>query len=415
MPAPAVKVEIGLNFAQSDEIGFKLDDAVRGVLDNTVYTLSGERFYDITERLLDAQTNRGKSQALDRIDAGNASINLDNYDRLFDPLYEAGLYYGQLVPKRKIRISCNNYPVMFGFIDDLDIAYLPPNRSVVQIQLSDAFSAFSDNDLPEVVPVVELAGARVTRILDLPTVAWSPTERQIDEGNTLLTDVTITEGTGALSYLQQLATSEAGDVFIAKNGDFVFQERNRPPGQIDLVFTDEATVGTSTVIPFSSLGVVYGSENLYNRIVLSNNDPSFPNEATAEDFDSQAVYGPRTYTQNGLLTDSLTDLQFLADFLLARFKQPQYRFDSLTLSLDTLSTSQQNEVLDLEIGNIVQVKFTPSGIPPAIEQYCKVIGIQHDWSNSEKQMTLSLETLDFSLFILDDVVFGILDEDQLSY
>jgi hypothetical protein len=105
----------------------------------------------------------------------------------------------------------------------------------------------------------------------------------------------------------------------------------------------------------------------------------------------------------------------LADFLLARFKQPQYRFDSLTLSLDTLSETQQNEVLDLEIGNIVQVKFTPSGIPPAIEQYCKVIGIQHDWSNSEKQMTLALERLDFSLFILDDAVFGILDEDQLSY
>jgi hypothetical protein len=415
MPVPAVKVEIGLNLNQSDDIGFQLNDAVRGVLDNTTFTLSGERFYDITDRLLDAQTARGKSQALDRIDAGNASINLDNYDRLFDPLYAAGPYFGQLIPKRKIRISCNGYPVMFGYIDDLDIAYLPPNRSVVQIQLSDAFSQLSDNDLPEVFPDIELSGARVTRILDLPTVAWALAERQIDTGNTLLSDATISEGTGALSYLQQLAISEAGDVFIGKNGDFVFQERNRTPGQIDLVFTDQVSVGSSTVIPFSSLGVVYGSENLYNRIVLTNNDSPFPNEALAEDFESQGVYGPRTYTQSGLLTNSAADLQFLADFLLARFKQPQYRFDSLTLSLDTLSTSQQNEVLDLEIGNIVQVLFTPSGIPPAIEQYCKVIGIQHEWSNSEKQMTLSLERLDFSLFLLDDLVFGILDEDQLSY
>jgi len=30
-------------------------------------------------------------------------------------------------------------------------------------------------------------------------------------------------------------------------------------------------------------------------------------------------------------------------------------------------------------------------------------------------MTLALERLDFALFILDDLVFGILDEDQLSY
>jgi hypothetical protein len=281
--------------------------------------------------------------------------------------------------------------------------------------LSDAFSALSDNDLPEVFPDVELAGARVERILDLPTVNWSPTERQIDEGNTLLTDVEISEGTGALSYLQQLAISEAGDIYIAKNGDFVFRERNSTPGVIDLVFTDEVSVGSSTVIPFSTLGVVYGSENLFNRVVLTNNDPSFPNEATAEDFDSQGVYGPRTYTQNGLLTNSAEDLQFLADFILARFKEPQYRFESLTISLDTLSESQQDEVLDLEIGNIVQVRFTPSGIPPAIDQYCKVIGIQHDWANSEKRMTLALERLDFALFILDDVIFGILDEDQLSY
>jgi hypothetical protein len=415
MPAPAVKVEIGLNLNQSDEIGFKLDDPVRGLLDNTIYTLSGERFYDITERLIDAQTQRGKSQALDRIDAGNATINFDNFDRLFDPLYEAGPYYGQLIPKRKIRISCNDYPVMFGFIDDLDIAYLPPNRSVVTVHLSDAFSQLADNNLPETSPDVELAGARVERILDLPTVNWSVNERQIDVGNTELSDATISEGTGVLSYLQQLAISEAGDVFVGKNGDFVFRERNRPPGLIDLVFTDESSVGTSTVIPFTNLGVIYGSENLYNRIVLTNDDPSFPNEAIAEDFESQGIYGPRSYTQNGLLTNSQEDLQFLADFLLARFKEPQYRFESLTLSLDTISESQQNEVLDLEIGNIVQVRFTPSGIPPVIEQYCKVIGIRHDWSNSEKQMTLALERLDFALFILDDVVFGILDEDQLSY
>jgi hypothetical protein len=116
-----------------------------------------------------------------------------------------------------------------------------------------------------------------------------------------------------------------------------------------------------------------------------------------------------------LLNNEPEDLQFLADFLLARFKEPQYRFQSLSVVLDVLSEAQQNEVLDLEIGNVVQVKFTPSGIPPAIEQYCRVIGISHDWQNNEKRINLSLERLDFSLFILDDPVLGILDEDRLSY
>jgi hypothetical protein len=415
MPAPVVKVELALDLGNRDPDSFYLNDPVKGVLNNTLYTLGGDRFQDITSRLLEANTSRGRSQALDRIDAGTADISLDNFDRLFDPLYAAGPYFGQLIPKRRIRISCNGFDVINAYIDDLDIAYLPPNRSVVSIQSSDALATLSDNQLPEETPPVELSGARVTRVLNLPTVAWPTNLRQIDNGNTFFSDVDISEGTGALSYLQNAATSEAGDLFISKSGDFVFKARNSNPGLIDVIFTDEPTVGSLTVIPFSSLGVVYGSENLYNRVVLTNNDPTFPNEATAEDFDSQAIYGPRSYTANGLLTDSLADLQYLADFILARFKEPQYRFESVTLTLDTMTEAQQNKVLDLEIGDVVQVKFTPSGIPPAIEQYCKVIGISHSWGNSEKQMTFALERLDFSLFILNDPVFGILDEDRLSF
>jgi hypothetical protein len=83
--------------------------------------------------------------------------------------------------------------------------------------------------------------------------------------------------------------------------------------------------------------------------------------------------------------------------------------------MDTLSESEQNEVLNLEIGDIVQVRFTPSGIPPAIEQYVRIIGISHDWSNNEKRISLSLESLGFSLFVLNNPVLGVLDEDRLSF
>jgi hypothetical protein len=160
--------------------------------------------------------------------------------------------------------------------------------------------------------------------------------------------------------------------------------------------------------------VVFGSEELYNRIIVSN-DQLFPDEAIAEDAASQATYGPRSYTVTGLLNNDPDELQYLADFLLARFKEPQYRFNSLSVVMDILSESQQDEVLDLEIGDIVQVRFTPSGIPPAIEQYVRIIGISHDWSNNEKRIELNLERLDFSLFVLDSPVLGILDEDRLSF
>ncbi len=137
MPAPAVKVELGLNLGNRDPIAFKLDDAIRGVLDNTSYTLSGNRFFDISDRLIATSTARGKNQALDRIDAGTSSIVVDNSDRHFDPLYPDGPYFGQLIPRRSVRITCNGFPVFLGSIDDFDIVYAPSNRSQVRIDVSE--------------------------------------------------------------------------------------------------------------------------------------------------------------------------------------------------------------------------------------------------------------------------------------
>jgi hypothetical protein len=414
MPAPVVKVELGADLGARDADTFTLDDPVKGLLDNTLYTLGGTRFFDITDRLISATTQRGKSVALDRIDAGNSNIVLDNADRLFDPLFESGFYFGNLVPGREVKISCNGFDVIHTFIDDIDIAYEPGNRSAVSIQGVDGLSDLTINDLPEVNPDVELSGARVTRILDLPEVGWPADDRIIAEGSSLLSDSDIAEGTSVIGYLQLIATSEAGEVFVSKDNKFVFKGRDTVPTLPDLIFTDEPSIPGYTVIPFADLGVEFGTEELYNRIIVSN-DQQFPDEAIAEDAASQAAYGPRSYTLEGLLNNDPDELQFLADFLLARFKEPQYRFSSLSVIMDILSESQQDEVLDLEIGDIVQVRFTPSGIPPAIEQYVRIIGISHDWQNNEKRINLSLERLDFSLFVLDSPVLGILDEDRLSF
>jgi hypothetical protein len=83
--------------------------------------------------------------------------------------------------------------------------------------------------------------------------------------------------------------------------------------------------------------------------------------------------------------------------------------------LDTITPANQDKVLDLEIGDIVLVRFEPSDIPPAIEQYCRIIGINHDWNPSSKNISFSLERLDFAIFILDDAVLGVLDDDRLAY
>ena len=414
MPAPEVKVELGLNLGQGDPFSFQLDSPTRGLLDNTDFTLGGERFFDITPRLVTTTVRRGKSQALDRIDAGVVAIVVDNSDREFDPLYQDGPYFGQLVPRRSVRISANDQPVFRGFIDDFDIQYEPGVQSVVRIDVSDAFSALANSGLEEFTPDSELSGERIESVLDRAEVDWPADLRDIDPGNTLMLDADVSEGTGTLEYLQLVERSEFGSLFLAKDGKITFRERNAVPNVPDLVFSDEVVAGEYTGIQFADVNIMYGSENLYNRISLENAD-AIPEQAFAEDANSQVVYGPRTLSLSGLLVQEPDELQFLADFNLARYKEPQYRFETVTVVLDTLTTENQDKVLELEIGDIVLVRFEPSDIPPAIEQYVRIIGINHDWNPASKNISFALERLDFAIFILDDPVLGELDNDRLAY
>lgn len=414
MAAPVVKVELGLNLGQGDPFSFVLDDSTKGVLDNTDFTLGGDRFFDITDRLIATTVTRGKNQSLDRIDAGLSSITVDNSDRHFDPLFPDGPFFGQLIPRRTVRVTCNALPVFIGQIDDFDISYAPSNQSNVRIDVSDAFSVLTSSGLEEFTPSEQLSGARVNAVLDRPEIDWPADQREIDPGNSTMLGALIEEGTSVLDYLQLVSNSEFGNLFIGKDGKVVFRERNAVPNTPSLVFSDEVVAGEFTGIQFASVNNVFGSENLFNRIFISNAAEE-PLEATATDEDSQTIFGPRSFNQTDLLVATQDQLQFLADFLLARFKEPQYRFEAVTVVMDTLTTENQDAVLELEIGDIVLVRFEPSDIPPAIEQFCRIIGVSHDWDPVSKNITFALERLDFAIFILDNPVLGVLDTDRLAF
>lgn len=409
----AVKAEIGLDLGDATPIGFKLDDPVRGVLGNLEYVLGGTLFYDISDRLSSVSTRRGKSQALDRIDAGITSITLDNSDRTFDPLYTEGPYFGALVPRRELRITANDTPVFYGYIEDFDLEYQPGNRATVRVDAADAFSVLANSVIDELDPPSELSGARVERVLDLPEVNWPATLRQIDDGNTVLLDSSVI-GTSALEYLQTVANSEFGNLFISKDGDLVFKERNAATSAPDLIFSDDPAPSASTKIPFSAVQAIYGSENLYTRIELANTDV-IPEEVLVENETSSTLYGIRTYSDTSLLVQEATDLQDLANFLLATYQNPLFRFEAVQVIIDKLDETQTAAILDLEIGDIVQVRFQPSNIPPAIELPARIIGISHNWEPQLRRVSFTLETLNLGVFVLDSPLLGQLDNDRLGY
>lgn len=413
MTALDIKVEIGADFSDNSPLYFRLDDATKGKLDNTQFRLGGTFFFDITDRVQAVSTNRGRSEALDKTNAGLASITLDNTDRQFDPLFTESLFFGFLVPRRNVRITANDEPVFLGFIEDVDLQYRPGKDATVRLDLSDGFSKLATARLPELSPDIELPGARINRILDLPEVAWPATERDLATGTVSLLDTDIQEDTVALDYLQLVNDSELGNLFIAKDGKLVFRQRNEIPSLPDVKFSDDPAASLATRIPPTLINNIFGSENLYTRIVISNSD-IIPEEVIVEDATNAGLFGVRTYAATGLLIEELAELETLADLLLENFKEPRFRFDSVNVAVDSLSLDQVEGLLELEIGDTVEVEFTPVGIPPAIKLPCRIIGIKHFWETSQKTSTFALETLLGGLFVLDSNVFGLLDSSTLA-
>jgi hypothetical protein len=383
--------------------GFILDDPVAGVLDNTVYTLGGVVFKDISSRVVALSISRGKNRDLDRFSAGTLNVTLNNEDRAFDPNYASSPYAGAIVPRREVRVTVDGVRAITATIDDWNYNYTPEGASRADIVASDDFTLLARQLLTAGTATPQLTGARVSAVLDMPSVNWPADRRSIDTGNSTL-GADVFEG-NALQYLQTVGgASEQGLIFISKTGDFTFRDRlDATPTTASLVsFADDGTG-----IPFTLTAVNYGSELLYNEAVISNATGT----AIANNERSQTAYGVSAYELQTLV-DSDAQLQNIADFIVQKYADPEYRFETISVNLDTLSAGYKSTVLGLEIGDVVDITFTPNSIGDPIQQYGQIIRIGHEVEADRHDILISVASLDWTFLVLDDSVFGKLDSNN---
>lgn len=394
------RVEIAFDLSSDPNANFAvLDDPVKGVLGSTTYVLGGQLLIDVTDKVISYSVVRGKSRQLDRYPAGKVTVNLNNNDRTFDPLYTAGPYSGQIVPRRDVRVISNDIVQYRGSIDDWNLDYQPQGNSIASIVASDGFTKLANQTLTGGTATSQLTSERINAILNDTSVNWPSDRRTVETGLQLLQADVIEANTNALEYLQKVTDSEPGSIFIGKAGNLVFKNRQTDESSAETVqFADDGSG-----ITYQNLQVVYGAELLYNEVVVSRLNGG---TAVASNLDSQADYGISTLTLDNLLMDSDADAEDLAQFLVGKYAQPEYRFESLEVDLTTLPEAKQNEVLGLELGQVVFVKFTPNGITPAIERYAEVIRIDQRVGPQSHRVTLGLGALDYSFFRLSDLVFG---------
>jgi hypothetical protein len=204
-----------------------------------------------------------------------------------------------------------------------------------------------------------------------------------------------------LTYLQKVELSEGGLFFIDKQGRVAFRDRLATPTVDNVtVFADDGTG-----IPFAPAAVEYGTEQLFNQVIVTSPQAT----ATANAALSQTRYGILERQIDTLLddTDQVPDY---ADFLVGRYAEPEYRFAQLSVDISNLTSGQRSSMYALDMGSVIQVKFTPNGIGPAIERYGLVISIGHDISPDDHVMTVGVGSLQTSLFVIGDPEFGTIGE-----
>lgn len=399
--SPKVQIAFDLTLAGAGNFFTINSTPVGGTAISGALPLAGDVLVDVTDDARAISVRRGRSRETDRFDAGVATVLMDNRDRLYDPAAGTAVspYSPSLVPRKALTIEANGQAIFTGQIEDIDLQYDPNQDNTTIFKASDAFTLLNQVILTPGTATSELTGDRVNTILD--DAAWPTARRDIDTGFATLGADVIGNGVNALEYLNKIATSEPGGIFVARDGAVAFRDRGAAQTLTGVKFADDGTG-----IPFSELVVEYGTERLFNSIEVVFTGGT----ATAVNTVSQIDYGINSLIVNTLL-QSGSDPQNLADYYSNLYGQPVVRFNKLTIPINGLSGTELGDVLSLDLGDAVEVKFTPNGIGSPIEQVVVIESIEHTIRPQNHSMSLTLSGSQ-AAFILDT---SQLDVDALGF
>ena len=410
MPRPDTRVRIAFDLAAGGSGDFfTLDDPTKGELDNATYKLAGDILEDVTADVRSVTVRRGRSRELERYQAGAVTVDLDNTGRKYDPAAGTAItaYGASMRPRKAITVTADGAPIFSGVVDDWDLDYSLDGDHVASVKCTDGFVFLANEEIDPHTTSAQATGARIKAILDRSEIDWPAAKRDIDDGISTLQADTIDNATNALKYLQRVDEAEQGALFMSADGLVTFRDRGSLQILTTTVFADDGSG-----IPFTNIEASYGSEELRNRITVARENGG---TVTAVGTASVESYGAIDFSITESLLADDTQAQALADLILARYEEPLLRIDAVEVVTNALTQTQTDEVLALELGSLVEVKYTPSGIGDEINQFVRVDQIEHTIDPVQHRIKFSLSQGEPPALVLDSADFGILDTNTLGY
>jgi hypothetical protein len=378
--------------------GAILDDPVTAQLDSAVLGPTIPTYpKDITPYVREISTHRGAARELERVEAGTASITLDNQDGRFTPFNPASPYYPFILPMRRIRISGiwdTTYRVFTAFVESWPVTFPGEVDTEVRVSLVDGMKMLAVANVSGSFSQ-QGSGARIGAILD--AVSWPTAERDINVGTATVPAITLPP-TPALEHIQQVAHAEGGRFFIGKDGKAVFREGT----EVNPDISTRTWADNGTGMTYRDVALTFDDNLILNDVHLTRSGGT---EQVAVDTGSQTQYGIRSSSETDIQLVTDTAVLSRAQEQVLRYAQPVLRLEGLVDN--AMKHSLWERVLVRDINDIVKVIESRT----ATSQISSIEGISHDIGR-DGSWTVTLAVAPSSLIvagILDDPTYGLLD------
>jgi hypothetical protein len=295
--------------------------------------------------LLQVDIRRGRMYQNDFIDAGTATIVLNNQSGAFDPSNTSSPWYNTLIAGMQVRVTGNSTVIYTGYLEDNMV-----NQGIyptVSLTFVDGLATFGKTIAPSLSASAnsESAAARATRVLDI--AQWPAGSRSLT-GTTVM--LATAQGLSCLDMLEQCANVVGGRFYVSRTGVATLVPlANKFSRPTQLLFSDQGdanSVGYDGIITNPGTDYVYNEATVFRGPGVNQYSAKFNASVTTYGLKSKKLDAPVSNTT------SAANLALYAARKDADAVVLAEQIDFTAIGIGALAT----DFLETELNDLVQVK-----------------------------------------------------------